>query len=82
MDQEKVKFRLNIAEVTKKIDTETSVDNFEIPNQLNAGDKVDVMQFDYRFRKVFLSLCKELTIGGNFPEIAVFAIQKVLTCQT
>ena len=58
LDQEKEKFLLNVAEVTKKIDTETSVDNFEIPNQLNAGDKVDVCistidseKYSYRYVK-------------------------------
>ena len=36
-----------LQKVTKKaLDTETSVDNFEIPNQMNVGDKVEVSTID------------------------------------
>ena len=48
------------------------IDDFELPQkQINVGDDVDarISPIDSK-----LAECKELTKGGNFPEIAVFVM--------
>ncbi len=61
----------------KALDTESSIDYFEIPkNQGNVGDEVDVCISPIDSEKyAYLAECKQVTKGGNFPEIAVFVIE-------
>lgn len=78
-DQVREESHLDVAEGDEKkaLDTESSIDYFEIPkNQGNVGDEVDVCISPIDSEKyAYLAECKQVTKGGDFPEIAVFVIE-------
>jgi hypothetical protein len=78
LDQLREEFLLDVAEGDEKkaLDTET-LDYFEIlKNQVNVGDVVDVCisPIDSESNP-YLAECKQVTIRGEFSEIAVFVIE-------
>ncbi len=79
LDQIREESLLDVAEGDEKkaLDTETSIDYFEIPKeQVNVGDVVDVCISPIDSENyAYLAECKQVTIGGDFPEIAVFVIE-------
>jgi hypothetical protein len=75
LDQVREESLLDVAEGDEKkaLDTETTIEYFEIPkNQGNVGDVVDVCISPIDSEKYsYLAECNQVTIGGDFPEAVI-----------